>query len=59
MTSEMVLAVVRHALTFGGGFLVSGGYATTDEVQGGIGAVMTVIGLVWSFYRKWKRGTPA
>ena len=52
---EAVLGMVRHLLTFGGGALITGGIATQTEMDAGIGAVMALIGLGWSWYRKWKR----
>jgi energy-converting hydrogenase Eha subunit C len=45
---ETVLGLIRHLLTFGGGFLVAKGYL--DEASAGelVGAVTTIVGIVWS-----------
>lgn len=45
---ETVLGLIRHALTFGGGFLVAKGYLDEASVGELVGAVTTVIGIVWS-----------
>jgi hypothetical protein len=55
MIWEFVLGLVRHGLTFGGGWLVTTGIATETEVETGIGFAISLMGLVWSWYRKWKR----
>lgn len=44
--------LIRHLLTFGGGFLVAKGYfdeATLNEL---VGALTTVIGIAWSAVAK-------
>jgi len=43
-----ILGLVRHVLTFGGGFLVAKGIIPEGMVDEVIGAVMTLIGIVWS-----------
>lgn len=58
MNMEMILGLVRHVLTFAGGYLTTQGLATTDEVQGGIGAIVTLAGIVWSVIAK-KNAKPA
>lgn len=55
MIWEFILGLVRHGLTFFGGWLVTTGVATQGDVDTGIGAVITVLGLAWSWYRKYKR----
>ena len=55
MTVQFVLAMARHLLTFGGGALVARGYAdqaTTDAI---IGALLTIVGGVWSIVEKRQR----
>ena len=54
MNFEMILGLIRHLLTFAGGYLSTAGLATADEVQGGIGALVTLIGLGWSMIAKRK-----
>jgi hypothetical protein len=51
---EVITGVVRHVLTFGGGFLIEDGIATGDQIQTGISAFVTLIGLAWSIYEKIK-----
>jgi len=55
MTKEAVLGVIRHILTFGGGFVTSGGLATADEIAAAVGAIVTIIGTVWSVIDKRKK----
>lgn len=52
MTLEKTLGIVRHALTFAGGFFVTSGYITESMLTTGIGAIATLIGLVWSVVDK-------
>lgn len=57
MTLEKTLGIIRHALTFGGGFLVTSGYLTESALNTGIGAIVTLIGVVWSVVDKNKTET--
>lgn len=52
MNIGMITGLVRHILTFGGGYLVTSGIATADDVNAGVGAIVTLIGLVWSWLAK-------
>jgi hypothetical protein len=52
MNLEAWLGLVRHLLTFGGGFLVSAGYASGDEVTAGVSALAALVGVVWSVIQK-------
>jgi uncharacterized membrane protein YphA (DoxX/SURF4 family) len=52
MKKEQVLGIVRHVLTFTGGILVAKGIATEALSQELIGAVITLIGGVWSIIEK-------
>lgn len=50
-----VLGIIRHILTFGGGWIVARGLldeATWVELSG---AIITVIGVVWSVMEKKSR----
>jgi hypothetical protein len=52
LTKEQFLGIVRHSLTFIGGFLVMKGLvddATLNEV---IGGVITLAGTIWSVVEK-------
>jgi|CXWL01.1.fsa_nt_gi hypothetical protein len=52
MTVEQWLGLVRHLLTFAGGWMVSMGYFDEGTMQELIGAAITVIGAVWSYASK-------
>jgi hypothetical protein len=52
---EMILGVVRHTLTGVGAALASKGYLETSQVEVVVGAIVTLIGVLWSQYRKIKR----
>ena len=52
---EKTLGIVRHALTFVGGFLITSGYLTESTLNTGIGAIVTLIGVVWSIVNKNKK----
>jgi hypothetical protein len=52
MNKESILGLIRHLFTFGGGALVTKGLADEAEMQQLIGALITVIGAVWSVIQK-------
>jgi len=52
MDKLAILGVVRHILTFGGGFAVAYGLADQSMVSVAVGALMTLIGIGWSIYDK-------
>lgn len=51
---EMIAGLVRHLLTFGGGWLVTKGLVDEGTMNELVGGLMTVIGIVWSVAQKWK-----
>jgi hypothetical protein len=51
-TREQVMGVVRHTLTFLGGIAIAKGYASDATVTEIIGAVVTLVGAVWSVMAK-------
>lgn len=53
MNVTLITSIARHALTFGGGYLISRGVAP-ESVESLIGGLTTAIGLGWSFYEKKK-----
>ncbi len=55
MNKTLLLSIVRHLLTFGGGALASKGYADAADIEQGIGAVLTLVGLGWSIWEKRNR----
>lgn len=46
------MGVVRHTLTFLGGFLVMYGQADPDQWLTIVGAATSLVGLVWSLFNK-------
>lgn len=56
MNAIVILGLVRHILTFGGGLLTSSGYLEQSQTESAVGAVVTIIGLVWSVVEKKRRG---
>ena len=52
MSKEAILGVLRHILTFLGGYLSTEGWMEGAEVQQGVGAAVTLIGLIWSIRDK-------
>jgi hypothetical protein len=57
MSKEQVLGIVRHGLTFLGGLLVTKGLMDSGMVEQVMGALMTVVGGLWSVFAK-KSPTP-
>jgi hypothetical protein len=54
VNKEEILGLVRHALTFVGGVLVTKGLLEAGLMQEAIGAVMTLTGVVLSVLNKRK-----
>ena len=54
MEKEQIYGLIRHALTVVGGALVAKGYIDADVVGEAVGAVLTLIGVVWSYQAKKK-----
>jgi hypothetical protein len=52
MKWEQMAGIVRHVLTFAGGYLVVGGYMGEADLATAVGAVVTIVGLVWSYVEK-------
>lgn len=52
MNKEQILGIVRHVLTFVGGFLITKGIVDETFVTEVVGALATIIGSVWSFFSK-------
>jgi hypothetical protein len=51
-------SLIRHGLTAAGGFLVAKGLASADQVGELAGAIVTLIGLVWSMKNNKKSVAP-
>jgi hypothetical protein len=54
MKQEQVFGVIRHALTFVGGFLVMKGMLDEGMLNEGIGIIISAVGFVWSLINKIK-----
>lgn len=54
MNKEQILGIVRHTLTFIGGFWVMKGITDESVVTEIIGGVMTAVGGIWSIASKTK-----
>lgn len=54
MTVESIMGVVRHVLTFGGGFLVAKGFLDNETLNQAVAALATLIGVGWSIFAKRK-----
>lgn len=52
--NEKVSGLIRHALTAIGGFVVAKGLIEESLVQDAIGAILTLVGVVWSVVAKKK-----
>ncbi len=52
MTSTTVSALARHLLTFVGGALVTLGWFDQATAQSLVGALTTLVGIVWSLFDK-------
>jgi len=55
-TKDQILGFVRHALTLLGGSIVTNGIFTESQMLEAVGAAVTLIGFVWSWYAK--KGQP-
>lgn len=54
LNTAAILGLIRHVLTFGGGFLVTNGALSSSDLETAIGAIVTLIGIVWSVAAKRK-----
>jgi hypothetical protein len=48
VANKVVLGLIRHLLTLGGGFFINQGVMTNNEQETAIAAVITLIGVAWS-----------
>lgn len=52
--NEKTEGLLRHILTFVGGYLVTSGYIDDAILMEVVGAITTLVGFVWSFTSKGK-----
>jgi hypothetical protein len=45
-----IASLIRHILTAAGGFIVAKGLASADQIAEISGAVVIIIGVVWSIF---------
>lgn len=50
---DSILSIIRHALTFGGGVLVAKGWIAEHTLPEIIGALASLIGVVWGAADEW------
>lgn len=52
MSWEQISSILRHILTFGGGFIVAKGWISAEALPGIIGAIITIGGVIWGAFNK-------
>lgn len=52
MNWEQISSILRHILTFGGGFIVAKGWIDTETMTGIVGAIITIGGAIWALVNK-------
>lgn len=52
MDRVFIMSLIRHLLTGAGTWIAGQGYVTHDEWNAGVGALLVLVGLVWSFIEK-------
>lgn len=52
---DMFAGVVRHAATFGGGWLIAHGIIAQNQYNDWIGSICFLGGVLWSAWDKWNR----
>lgn len=55
MKKEIALGFVRHVLTAVGGMVAATGYIGSGDIELVVGAVVTIVGVAWSAYDKYKK----
>ncbi len=54
MNWETIAGVIRHILTFGGGYVVANGWADDATMQQVVAGAVALGGVVWSYLSKKK-----
>lgn len=54
MSQNVIMAIVRHGLTFVGGILIAKGVLSESSASEISGLIMTAIGTIWSIVEKVK-----
>ncbi len=50
--NEKIKGIVRHVLTFAGGYLITAGILDEQMLMELVGAIITITGFAWSFISK-------
>jgi hypothetical protein len=58
LLKSILSGLLRHALTFAGGWFVASGYLTSNQAAQGVGYVLGVLGLGFSVWSKWRAAKP-
>lgn len=51
---EVLLGLIRHILTAGGGILAHNGFIAEGEIELAVGSILALVGIVWSAWDKKK-----
>ena len=54
MSQALIMGIVRHVLTTGGGVLVTDGVLTASQSSDAVGALCVLAGLAWSLWNKYE-----
>lgn len=52
LNQEQVMGFIRHGLTILGGVLIAKGWADSEIMSQAVGAIMSLAGVVWSWWAK-------
>ena len=52
MTTASILGLIRHLLTFAGGYAIANGLADEATIEQLVGGIVTVLGVFWSIKNK-------
>ena len=52
MNWEQISSILRHVLTFGGGFVVAKGWVSETVMLEIVGVIITIGGAVWAMFNK-------
>jgi hypothetical protein len=44
---DTILSIIRHGLTFAGGYLAAKGFITSDTANGLVTALIPAVGVIW------------
>jgi len=55
LIQDIFFGIVRHAATFGGGWLIAHGILQSNQLSGWIGSICFLGGVAWSAIEKFER----